>query len=124
MVGVVRLVSVRGLVEAVPLPRGSCVHDCRRPDDHPGQRRRPPDGRDRRLRILRWVAVAVWAVVVVYRTVTEGFAFNRELLLLYIATGLLAASIGQGRRMLYVIRDWLPFALVLSPTTSAGERPP
>ena len=55
----------------------------------------------------------MWAVVVVYRTVTTGFAFNRELLLLYICTGLLAASIGQGRRMLYVIRDWLPFALVL-----------
>lgn len=63
--------------------------------------------------ILRRVAVATWAVVVVYRTITTGFAFNRELLLLYIATGLLAASIGQGRRMLYVIRDWLPFALVL-----------
>ena len=57
--------------------------------------------------------IATWAVVVIYRTVTTGFAFNRELLLLYIATGLLAASIGQGRRMLYVIRDWLPFALVL-----------
>jgi PAP2 superfamily len=67
----------------------------------------------RRLKILRWVAIAVWAVVVVYRTVTDGFAFNRELLLLYICTGLAAASIGQGRRMLYVIRDWLPFALVL-----------
>jgi hypothetical protein len=51
--------------------------------------------------------------MVVYRTVTTGFAFNRELLLLYISTGLLAASIGQGRRMLYVILDWLPFALVL-----------
>ena len=62
---------------------------------------------------MRWVAIAVWAVVVVYRTVTDGFAFNRELLLLYICTGLAAASIGQGRRMLYVIRDWLPFALVL-----------
>ncbi|MBO0678969.1 phosphatase PAP2 family protein [Mycolicibacterium sp. S2-37] len=72
----------------------------------------PPD-RERRLRILRWSAVALWVVVVVYRTVTDGFAFNRELLLLYIATGLLAASIGQGRRMLYVIRDWLPFALLL-----------
>lgn len=69
--------------------------------------------RGRRLRIVRWVAIVVWAVVVVYRTATDGFAFNRELLLLYIATGLLAASIGQGRRMLYVIRDWLPFALVL-----------
>ncbi|MCV7367823.1 phosphatase PAP2 family protein [Mycolicibacterium duvalii] len=65
------------------------------------------------MRVLRWVAVSVWAGVVVYRTVTDGFAFNRELLLLYIATGLLAASIGQGRRMLYVVRDWLPFALVL-----------
>ncbi|HKV19264.1 MAG TPA: phosphatase PAP2 family protein [Mycobacterium sp.] len=69
--------------------------------------------RDRWLKIARWTAVAVWAFVIVYRTVTDGFAFNRELLLLYIATGLLAASIGQGRRMLYVIRDWLPFALVL-----------
>lgn len=69
--------------------------------------------RERRLKIVRWIAVAVWAFVIVYRTVTDGFAFNRELLLLYIATGLLAASIGQGRRMLYVIRDWLPFALVL-----------
>ncbi|WP_019972546.1 phosphatase PAP2 family protein [Mycobacterium sp. 141] len=65
------------------------------------------------LRIVRYLAVAVWAVIVGYRTVTDGFAFNRELLLLYISTGLLAASIGQGRRMLYVIRDWLPFALVL-----------
>jgi hypothetical protein len=65
------------------------------------------------LKILRWVAIAVWAGIVIYRTATDGFAFNRELLLLYICTGLAAASIGQGRRMLYVIRDWLPFALVL-----------
>jgi hypothetical protein len=69
--------------------------------------------RERRLWIVRWAAIAAWAAAVVYRTVTDGFAFNRELLLLYIATGLLAASIGRGRRMLYVIRDWLPFALVL-----------
>jgi hypothetical protein len=69
--------------------------------------------RERRLWIVRWVAIAAWAAAVIYRTVTDGLAFNRELLLLYIATGLLAASIGRGRRMLYVIRDWLPFALVL-----------
>jgi membrane-associated phospholipid phosphatase len=69
--------------------------------------------RERRLTIARRTAVTAWAAIVVYRTVTTGFAFNRELLLLYICTGLLAASIGQGRRMLYVIRDWLPFALVL-----------
>jgi hypothetical protein len=69
--------------------------------------------RERVLVVVRWVAIATWATVIVYRTATDGFAFNRELLLLYIATGLLAASVGQGRRMLYVIRDWLPFALVL-----------
>jgi hypothetical protein len=69
--------------------------------------------RDRLLTIARRIAIAIWAVVVVCRTATTGFAFNRELLLLYICTGLLAASIGQGRRMVYVIRDWLPFALVL-----------
>lgn len=73
----------------------------------------PDPKRERWLSIARRIAIATWAVVVIYRTVTTGFAFNRELLLLYIATGLLAASIGQGRRMLYVIRDWLPFALVL-----------
>jgi hypothetical protein len=77
---------------------------------------RAPDAgstRERRLTTTRRIAIATWAIVVVYRTATTGFAFNRELLLLYICTGLLAASIGQGRRMLYVIRDWLPFALVL-----------
>lgn len=72
-----------------------------------------PDRRARWLRILRWAAVAIWAVVIVWRTITDGFAFNRELLLVYICTGLAAASIGQGRRVLYVIRDWLPFAIVL-----------
>jgi PAP2 superfamily len=85
-------------------------------DDSPIALARPQDAaqtRIRRLTIARRIAVATWAAVVVYRTVTTGFAFNRELLLLYICTGLLAASIGQGRRMLYVIRDWLPFALVL-----------
>lgn len=65
------------------------------------------------LLVLRWIAIATWAGVIVYRTATDGFAFNRELLLVYIASGLLAASIGQGRRMLFVLRDWLPFALVL-----------
>jgi PAP2 superfamily len=69
--------------------------------------------RERSLTVVRRIAIATWAAVVVYRTVTTGFAFNRELLLLYICSGLMAASIGQGRRMLYVIRDWLPFASVL-----------
>jgi hypothetical protein len=68
---------------------------------------------DRRLILTRRVAIAAWALVVVYRTLTEGLAFNRELLLLYIATGLIAASIGRPRKVLAVVRDWLPFALVL-----------
>ncbi len=71
-----------------------------------------PAKRGRRLTVIRWVAIAVWAAVVTFRTITDGFAFNRELLLVYICAGLLAASIGR-RRALYVIRDWLPFALVL-----------
>ena len=61
----------------------------------------------------RRVAVSTWALVVTYRTVTDGVAFNRELLLLYIATGLIAASIGRGHKVVAVLRDWLPFALVL-----------
>jgi len=69
--------------------------------------------RGRWLKVARWTAITVWAAAVVYLTATDGFAFNRELLLIYICTGLAAASIGQGRRVLYVIRDWLPFALVL-----------
>ncbi len=69
--------------------------------------------RQRKLRLLRWIALTAWAAIVIYRTWTDGFAFNRELLLVYICSGLLCASIGQGRRMLYVVRDWLPFALVL-----------
>jgi hypothetical protein len=47
------------------------------------------------------------------RGLTEGLAFNRELVLLYIATGLIAASIGRGRKVFAVVRDWLPFALFL-----------
>jgi len=68
--------------------------------------------RERRLMIVRRAAIATWAAVVVFRTWTTGFAFNRELLLVYICTGLIAASIGR-RRTLQVIRDWLPFALIL-----------
>ena len=68
---------------------------------------------ERRLTLARRAAVVTWALVVVYRTLTGGLAFNRELLLVYIATGLIAASIGRGRKVLMVVRDWLPFAMVL-----------
>ncbi len=72
-----------------------------------------PAGREVWLTWARRVAVSAWALVVTYRTVTDGVAFNRELLLLYIATGLIAASIGRGHKVFTVVRDWLPFALVL-----------
>ena len=85
-------------------------------EETPTVRVEPRDNGDlsqgRRLDIVRYVAVSLWAAVVAYRTVTTGFAFNRELLLVYICTGLIAASIGR-TRVLYVIRDWLPFAVVL-----------
>lgn len=88
----------------------------RRPD-MPRQRGEPPAehrdaARRRRLTLIRRGAVTTWAIVIVYRTLTEGVAFNRELVLAYIATGLVAASIGR-RNILVVVRDWLPFAVVL-----------
>jgi membrane-associated phospholipid phosphatase len=88
----------------------------RRPD-LPRRRRQPPPqpsdaARQRRLTLIRRGAVTTWAIVIVYRTLTAGVAFNRELVLAYIATGLVAASIGR-RKMLMVVRDWLPFAVVL-----------
>jgi PAP2 superfamily protein len=73
----------------------------------------PLETRERWLTLARRVAVTTWALVVTYRSLTDGLAFNRELLLLYIATGLIAASIGRGHKVLVVVRDWLPFALVL-----------
>jgi hypothetical protein len=72
-----------------------------------------PASREVSLTWARRLAVSTWALVVTYRTVTDGVAFNRELLLLYIATGLIAASIGRGHKVITVVRDWLPFALVL-----------
>ncbi|MCV7179281.1 inositol phosphorylceramide synthase [Mycolicibacterium sphagni] len=70
------------------------------------------DRRTRRLTLARRAAVAIWAVAIVSLTVTNGLAFNRELILAYICTGLLAASIGR-RKVLLIVWDWLPFAAVL-----------
>ncbi|MCX2929720.1 phosphatase PAP2 family protein [Mycobacterium sp. CVI_P3] len=72
----------------------------------------PADPRTRRLTLLRRTAIAIWAVAVVSLTATRGLALNRELILVYICAGLLAASIGR-QRVLLIVRDWLPFALVL-----------
>jgi hypothetical protein len=72
-----------------------------------------PSGAGRNgLTVARRIAISVWLVAVIVYTATVGFAFNRELLLLVIGTGLAAGSIGH-RKVLLVIRDWLPFAAVL-----------
>ena len=71
-----------------------------------------PERGAHRLMMLRRTAVAVWAVAIVFRTATTGLAINRELVLVYVCTGLLAAGIGR-RGLVLIVRDWLPFAAVL-----------
>jgi membrane-associated phospholipid phosphatase len=71
-----------------------------------------PTIRERRFAIARRLALVTWAAVLVFRSWTSGLAFNREWLLVYICTGLIAASIGR-RRWSLVLRDWLPFAAIL-----------
>src|SRR6201999_2444332 len=72
---------------AVPIERVGGVKETAAPTTH-----------QRRLTLTRRAAVTVWALVVVYRTLTDG---------------LVAASIGRRQKAFAVVRDWLPFALVL-----------
>ena len=71
-----------------------------------------PEPRSQRLTLVRRIAIGVWFTAIVLWTATSGLALNRELVLLYVCTGLLAASIGR-RRVLLIVRDWVPFAVVL-----------
>ncbi|HEV2885766.1 MAG TPA: hypothetical protein VGX49_02545, partial [Jatrophihabitans sp.] len=66
----------------------------------------------RTLTILRWAAIGAWALAIGYWIRRDGLAFDRNTVLLYVCTGLLAASIGR-RRGLTMLLDWLPFAAVL-----------
>ncbi|MEO6702816.1 MAG: phosphatase PAP2 family protein [Jatrophihabitantaceae bacterium] len=65
------------------------------------------------LTVLRRIAIGFWLLGVSYWTRRNGISFDRSTLLLYICTGLLAASIGRHRQGLIVLRDWLPFVAVL-----------
>jgi membrane-associated phospholipid phosphatase len=64
---------------------------------------------------LHWVrvgAIAVWVEVAIFFYLHDGVPVDRESLILWIMTGLIAASIGR-RPLLTVVFDWVPFALVL-----------
>lgn len=99
-----RAITVDASAEWLPAPAGR--------QRSPDATLRSPCTRERRLTVLRRVVIVTWAIMVLYRTWTTGFAFNWPLLLVYLCTGLIAASIGRSR-VVRVIVDWLPFALVL-----------
>ncbi|WP_024795720.1 phosphatase PAP2 family protein [Tomitella biformata] len=61
--------------------------------------------------IRRWAYLG-WAAVVVLRVAILGWSFDLLQLLILICLGLVATSIGR-RSVLLVLRDWLPFALLL-----------
>lgn len=61
---------------------------------------------------LRRAAIAVWALVVATLAGTRVMSFGFVPIMVVVVTGLAAASIGR-RNPLLVVRDWLPFGLVL-----------
>lgn len=67
---------------------------------------------DRVLSGTRWVAVAVWLALLVTECVLGGVPYEREEVLLWIAAGAAAVSIGK-RSIGTVVVDFLPFAAIL-----------
>ena len=79
-----------------------------------------PAQRERRLTIARRVAVATWALVVAYRSVTDGLAFDRALLLLK-----RAKTTPEGkplRKLIVVIGDGRDRSGDKDRVTRAGQR--
>lgn len=75
-------------------------------------RQRPLWLTDRLLARVRWAAIVGWAALLIVECAAVGLPFDREGLLLWIATGAAAASIGR-RSVVAVLLDFLPFAAVL-----------
>lgn len=65
------------------------------------------------LTIIRRVTVTIWAVTLVVLLATRTMSFGRSYVLVALAIGLAAASIGR-RNILSVVRDWLPFGVILA----------
>jgi hypothetical protein len=61
---------------------------------------------------VRWGAIALWVLCLTLQVTRIGIPFDREGLLVWIATGLAAASIGK-RALWTVLVDFLPLAAVL-----------
>ncbi|MEO9326359.1 phosphatase PAP2 family protein [Gordonia sp. B21] len=70
----------------------------------------PENRRD--LTLVRRIAIAAWALLIVLHFVFYGLAWDRTRLIILLCLGLAAASIGR-RRFITIILDWLPFALIL-----------
>ena len=73
-----------------------------------------PNPRSRWRRAFRWLAGAGYVVWFVRSYRVDGFPFDRERVIAWIAAGLLITAIGHPwRRYLQVLVDWLPFAVLL-----------
>lgn len=75
-------------------------------------RRRPAWLTPAVLRYARWTALGVWAIAFGYDLAINGIPYWRSDLLLWLAMGLLAWSIGK-RNIFAVAIDFVPFAAVL-----------
>ncbi|ACY23557.1 phosphoesterase PA-phosphatase related protein [Gordonia bronchialis DSM 43247] len=66
----------------------------------------------RDLTMVRRIAIGAWILLIVGEFLLEGLAVDRTSLIILMCLGLLANCIGR-RKMITVIVDWLPFALIL-----------
>lgn len=70
--------------------------------------------RQRVFRVVRWVVAIAYAAYFVRRYQQQGFPFDRERVMLWIAGALLITGIGHGlRRPFQIALDWFPFAVLL-----------